>query len=121
MGLDMFVRRTRKSILATFNAKDAPIDEEEIMYWRKHSNLHGWMEQLYEKKGGHELFNCVCVELTAADIDSLERDVIMHKLPETAGFFFGKSSPNIQPDLEFIQKARGEISKGYNLFYDSWW
>ena len=24
----------------------------EIAYWRKHPNLHGWMEDLYYKKGG---------------------------------------------------------------------
>ena len=27
------------------------VDTEEIAYWRKHPDLHGWMEQLYRKEG----------------------------------------------------------------------
>ena len=27
---------------------------KEIAYWRKHPDLHGWMENLYREKGGRE-------------------------------------------------------------------
>lgn len=48
----------------------------EIAYWRKHPNLHGWMEQLWVEKGKPMLkddypeFNGVELELTREDIDS---------------------------------------------------
>jgi hypothetical protein len=32
----------------------------ELHYWRKHPNLHGWMEQHYREKGDSaKSFNCV--------------------------------------------------------------
>ena len=48
----------------------------EIAYWRKHPNLHGWMEQLAEqKKLSYNSFNGIEMELTAEDLDELERAV----------------------------------------------
>ena len=40
-----------------FKLDDLP-DVEQIHYWRKHPNLHGWMEDLYRAKGGAAEFNC---------------------------------------------------------------
>lgn len=41
-------------------------DAAELHYWRKHPNLHGWMEQLYRDKGGaEEIFNCAAVFSTS--------------------------------------------------------
>jgi len=36
----------------------------EIAYWRKHPNLHGWMQQLWEAKGNSGDFNGDELELT---------------------------------------------------------
>jgi ABC-type sugar transport system ATPase subunit len=59
----------------------------EIHYWRKHPNLHGWMEKLYFEKGGSaEVFDCVAVVLTREDLDRLEADVKARRLPHTTGF-----------------------------------
>ena len=58
----------------------------EIAYWRKHPNLQGWMEQLFANKGGEcDIFNGVEVELTWADIDQLEQDILAGRLPPTQG------------------------------------
>jgi hypothetical protein len=48
MGLDMYPYVTSEAPRAQvdFRADDAT----EIHYWRKHPNLHGWMEQLYRDK-----------------------------------------------------------------------
>jgi hypothetical protein len=51
MGLDMYALTTSENIPAV-NFKD-PKDIEELYYWRKHPNLHGWMEALYRLKGGN--------------------------------------------------------------------
>ena len=36
---------------------------QELAYWRKHPNLHGWMEMLWEQKGGVGTFNGIELEL----------------------------------------------------------
>lgn len=101
-------------------------DRTEIAYWRKHPNLHGWMEQLYREKGGtEESFNCVPVELTEEDLDRLENAINGEgdELPETSGFFFGSNSNEHykEHDLKFIEDARAAINEGRKVFYDSWW
>ena len=99
------------------------VDIEEIAYWRKHPNLHGWMEQLYRKKGGTDpSFNGDTVLLTEEDIDSLKIAVLTRSLPSTSGFFFGESKQEINfADLEFIEKAKQAIKEGYTIYYDSSW
>lgn len=120
MGLDMYAYKTEQQIAqAGFNEPD---DATEIAYWRKHPNLHGWMEALYERKGGTALFNCETVRLESGDIDALERAVKADLLPPTTGFFFGESRPEEKDDdLAFIKAAREALAEGYNVFYTSWW
>ena len=121
MGLDMFAYKTKEPLPAEvdFEVKDA----EEIHYWRKHPNLHGWMEQLYRLKGGEEAsFNVVNLELTSDDLDQLEQTIIRKTLPFTAGFFFGESDGSeVEDDLAFIAEARAALEAGYSVFYSSWW
>ena len=120
---------------------------EDIATWRTHNRLQGGMEDLWESKGRPDFcrseatpmgdFNCIPVELTMADIDSLEYSINNFELPETGGFFFGNDSyfwtdeeGNPYPDnhyyykdndLYFIRKARDLINKGWKVFYDCWW
>jgi len=95
----------------------------QIAYWRKHPNLHGWMEKLYRAKGGEdETFNGVTVKVTLADLIVLEADVEANALPHTVGFFFGQSCPaHANEDRAFIAAAREKIAKGYDIYYDSSW
>ena len=109
---------------------------EEIAYWRKHPNLQGWMENLWESKGrpsfnqeenagglGLSDFNCVPVELSYEDLDDLEDAIVNDSLPATNGFFFGSDSDDYykRQDLEFIEKAREALDNGLTVCYDSWW
>lgn len=98
-------------------------DQIELAYWRKHPNLQGWMKQLWCSKGGEGDFNCVDVELTAADLEKLEQDIDYGDLPETEGFFFGNPSDDLykEGDLEFIRTAREHMEMGYKIVYTSWW
>ena len=121
MGLDMYA-------CTTVNAPKQPVDFDagqhaQLHYWRKHPNLHGWMEELYRAKGGADReFNCATVQLTAADIDRLEEDVRAGNLPHTTGFFFGESDgTEHDDDLDFIAKARDALTAGLTVFYSSWW
>ena len=119
-------------------AKDfvSPVTKpREIAYWRKHPNLHGWMEHLWHKKRNAEgnpvvedadsmgTFNGVELELTYDDLDELERAVIHGQLPATQGFFFGNDADDHyrESDLSFIKNARAELFMGLKVFYNSSW
>lgn len=121
MGLDMyaFTTRTKPACPVDFD----PVDPVEFHYWRKHPNLHGWMEALYRQKGGtNPDFNCAAVTLDSADLDRLEADLVAQRLPETGGFFFGASDgTETRKDLGFVHVARLFVAEGLTVFYTSWW
>jgi hypothetical protein len=130
MGLDMYAFRVKaEDVIDDFNVREETNGRkeklEELAYWRKHHDLHGWMERLYRLKGGtKESFNCVSVRLTMVDLNALENDVLNNLLPETQGFFFGTNPPDDytkNKDMEFIAKAKVAISEGDAVYYDSWW
>lgn len=123
MGLDQFAYSV-----------DSNGNKNEIAYWRKHPNLQGWMENLWISRGrpgvvcesdpmGLSDFNCIPVELTYEDLDTLQEDIKHQHMPQTVGFFFGNNSDDHyrDQDLEFIQKAREALDNGYKVYYDSWW
>ena len=130
MGLDMYAFRVKaEDVIDDFNVRDDSMGRkeplEELAYWRKHHDLHGWMERLYRAKGGDkESFNCVPLRLTKTDLDLLEHDVLNNTLPETQGFFFGTNTPDEysrEQDMAFIMKAKIAIANGAAVYYDSWW
>jgi len=93
-----------------------------ISQWRKHPNLQGWMEKLYESKGGEGSFNCSPVRVTFQDLKDLKETVLDSELPVTSGFFFGESRPEDRDaDLKFIEDAMKAISQDMEIYYDSWW
>lgn len=122
MGLDQFAY-----------SLDKDGNKSELAYWRKHPNLQGWMENLWYSKGCPNKpeqssspmgdFNCIPVELTKEDINSLENDIVNNKLPSTMGFFFGNDSDDYykKEDLEFVRKAKTALEDGLTVMYDSWW
>jgi hypothetical protein len=99
------------------------------MYWRKHPNLHGWMERLWEEQGrpgaesDTEMFNGIEVELTWTDIENLEADILNENLPGTTGFFFGDDSDEYyrESDLEFVKQAKADLFLGLKVYYNSSW
>jgi hypothetical protein len=135
MGLDMYAYVGRPGQRDEFYEK-ADWDEKtnelvgpvskpvEIAYWRKHPSLHGWMEQLAERKNlKYNSFNGVELELTWEDIDELEQAIRHGQLPFTEGFFFGKPSDNMyyEADLKFCVDAKAELFLGLKVFYNSSW
>jgi hypothetical protein len=125
MGLDMFAYAvSKRDAIGEFEmAKEC--EKEELHYWRKHHDLHGWMEKLYRAKGGDaDSFNCIPVELTVDDLDDLQQALLDDNLPRTSGFFFGDNPPDLETmrnDLMFVQKCRIAIKEGKVVYYDSWW
>ena len=125
MGLDMYAFSTKAKPKTEVDFETKNFQPEEVHYWRKHPNLHGWMQSLYEEKGGDSSdFNGDCVVLTLDDLDCLEHDLKQFDLPDTSGFFFGNSASDddeLKDDLDFVQKAREAIANGKTVYYTSWW
>lgn len=140
MGLDMYAYVAARQGQQKEFYEDSYYDKElgeyvnekvtkplEVAYWRKHPNLHGWMEQLWINKGrpgdSGDMFNGIELELTSEDIDSLEADIQASHLPETSGFFFGDPSDDYyrENDLKFIKEARAHLFLGLKVFYNSSW
>ena len=138
VGLDMYAYVAARAGQQTEYYEGAKFDEEtrefanktvtkprELAYWRKHPNLHGWMEQLWQTKNPEDMstFNGIELELTYDDLEVLELDIIANTLPGTSGFFFGNDADNHyqDQDLEFIKHARAELFMGLKVFYNSSW
>ena len=136
MGLDMYAYVAAKAgAQAEFN-EGATWDKEkgamvnptvteprEIAYWRKHPNLHGWMQRLWESKGNSGEFNGDELELTWDDLEQLEQDIRNKNLPDTSGFFFGNDADDHyrEHDLKFVREAKAEAFLGLKVFYNSSW
>jgi hypothetical protein len=122
MGLDMYALKTKARPNMPVDFVE-PEDAEKIHRWRKHPNLHGWMEKLYYAKGGqNEDFNCVQLELLGDDLDELEVAIKSGTLPNTEGFFFGETDGSERnDDLAFVAEARQAIAEGFVVYYTSWW
>jgi hypothetical protein len=128
MGLEQYAMHCDARLLgpSQVDFEDADgLSAVEFHYWRKHPNLHGWMEELYREKGGTaESFNCIPVRLLPEDLDRLEADIKSGALPETTGSFFGRSQgteDEAAEDLEFVAEARKLIAQGRAVYYTSWW
>ena len=125
MGLDMYALSTKAKPETDVDFSTKNFEQDELHYWRKHPNLHGWMQNLYDMKGGTSSdFNGDCVVLDSEDLDNLEADIREGNLPDTSGFFFGESVNNDEEndyDLLFVTNAREAIKEGKTVYYTSWW
>lgn len=125
MGLDMYAFKTKftPDSEVDFNVPESE-ESEQIYYWRKHPNLHGWLENLYQDKKGQHEFNCVNVKITAEDLSDLRSSIGRKELPSTSGFFFGQSNNSDEEkehDLVFVKLAEQALDEGYNVYYTSSW
>jgi len=124
MGLDQYAYKSKVS-----SDEFTPDNHERIFYWRKNPDLHGWMEQLWRQQNEELIannpdmvFNTVFLELTLDDLTDLEYQNEGETLPETTGFFFGKSDKtDKEKNREFIEIARQAINDDYRVYYFSWW
>jgi hypothetical protein len=136
MGLDMFAYTCDADSVGDRQVDIETRDEKgnhalanfdrDFAYWRKFNHLHGWMHQLYARKGGtSEAFNCNTVRLMPEDINVLESLATLKALPAKQGFFFGSGEPFDDDDkesvLDFVAKSRVAFSEGKAVIYDSWW
>jgi hypothetical protein len=98
MGLDMYLNGHMYTSASDQALDDFPIKElvVEIGYWRKHPNLHGAMVNMFAN-GNDE---CQYIELNEPDLVDIIAAIKSDSLPETTGFFFGKSALPGEPGYE---------------------
>jgi len=93
----------------------------EIMYWRKHADLEGYMADLWHSRGGIGEFNCKDLRLFKSDLLRLR---MIHRtgLAKAEGFFWGESNEEkINQTEKFIDTALSYVDDGYEIIYTSWW
>ena len=119
------------------------IRQQELFSWRYHPDLHGWMNELYRRRGGVNFILPSCggscethpeakqatpyfcgeyIQLTRLDILDFQMDVELDRLPPTSGFHLGRSGAHSKrEDLEFIPLALWALGEGKVLFYQGSW
>lgn len=91
--------------------------------WRKHNDLHEWMERRWRgmpwhRGAGGDFNNKTRVVLDVRDLDALEYLVSNSLLPRMPGYSIDTA---MEEDLAFITAAREELAAGKFVYYTSWW
>ena len=103
---------------------------EEVAYWRKHSDLNGYMRDLYYGKGGAGDFNCKPLLLSKEDVEHIIIDHKAHldkdneySIEESRGFFWGESDmDNWKQSLKDFEKIIEETDwNNSTIYYSCWW
>lgn len=99
---------------------------ELIHQWRKHPDLHAWLQRLWRvrrRPNPNVVFaGATPIGLESRDLDALEHAVRHRQLPKGSGPYFGESDGSEQEDdLAFIAEARAAIAAGRLVYYTSWW
>ena len=111
MGLDM----------SLYGKVGANGRSEELAYWRKHPNLHGYIVKTF----ANGVDECQIIPLSISDLRKIIDAVNKRELPHTTGFFFGESFGDEGPSD--IQKIEGAIDwlqqRGANarVYYQASW
>jgi hypothetical protein len=128
MGLDQYAYSISKGdmdLLQTQEFLDGELgieSQEELMYWRKHADLNGYMEKMYHQQGHMHDFNGQPLELDKDDLLELKAIIEGDGLETASGFFWGYSTPEDDiPTLEFIDKALQAIKDGKVVYYCCSW
>jgi len=133
MGLDQYAfinPREEQRTDDQGNSFTAKIAEQDF-YWRKHSRLQDFMEEIWvEKTGRGKLeLNCQDMELTQNDINKLERawQNSYRQNHSNGNFFYGHEHQVERMDLyhdddeAFIKAAKEALAEGQKVIYHCWW
>lgn len=133
MGLDQYAYRVKKqNVIDNLNfyegdrlefGPDTLGNDLDFDYWRKFYPLDRWAEEVYDRKGGKDVFNCSNVRLDLKDLDELE------KLAQEDEFYDDDYFTSPQEGREwhyehlmrFIKNAREAINSGDAVYYSNWW
>ena len=121
MGLDQYAWVGRKP--------STEHEDPEDFYWRKHSRLQQFMEDLWREKGCEGELNCNNLDLTEADLLALQ-DAVGKGYSDhfcEGGFFWGHQFQEeaVQEykdeDTLFVTAALEAVREGKPVVYSCWW
>jgi hypothetical protein len=123
MGLDQYLSGRKFMTFENVIKDDEGNVIEEIVvklgYWRKHSDLHGYIVETFGPRDHEDkaVDDCREIELSIEDLHQLLEAVKKPKknLPKTTGFFFGESAHDkdqIKEDIAIFTKAIGFLEAG---------
>lgn len=102
MGLDMYLTGERYLSNLKGTKHELVTERFRLGYWRKHPNLHGYIVETFADD--HD--DCREIPLSADDIRLILAAVKAEQLPETDGFFFGKSDgTEKEEDIDILTDA----------------
>ena len=98
-------------------------------YWRKHSKLQEFMENVwYKEQGNTEELNCKDLVLTKEILEKLLKCVETNTLPKSkGGFFYGHqfqddaAKDSQKADIKFCKEALQAIEDGKQVIYSCWY
>lgn len=96
---------------------------KEIQYFRKHSDLHGWLtEKWLEKHPEEDNFNCLYLEITPELLAEMTEYANQIDHERYQGFFWGESYPEDWEDTrKLCERIKDILDEGNKVFYTSWW
>jgi len=105
MGLDMYLTG-EKYFHGRSNRQrgEKKAEQYDLGYWRKHPNLHGYIVKTF----ANGVDECQEIELDDERLSTIIQAIKDRQLPETTGFFFGKSDDTdeqIAEDLQIFEDA----------------
>ena len=115
MGLDMYLQG-EKFFWTNWENPDTNRKEDalevrsvrvKLGYWRKHPNLHGYIVKTF----ADGLDECQEIELDRENISQIMEAVKARKLPETAGFFFGRSANDDDGEAEIEAEIEDDLTQ----------
>ncbi len=112
MGLDMYLNG-KKYLFTDWKDQSKNQTEDgfrvcektlELGYWRKHPNLHGYIVKTF----ADGVDECQEIGLSSENLKQIMQAIKDRDLPETSGFFFGRSygtDEEANEDLAILEKA----------------
>lgn len=122
MGLDMYFFQVPKG-----KGPDTK-DKVELKYFRKHSDLHGWLEDEWRAQNSENEnaewngFNCVYMEITPPILMRLKDYLTLPEKKHYQGFFWGATDDEQWKETrELVARMEEIINSGDKVYYYSWW
>jgi len=118
MGLDQYAY-TREKIK----------EQDPDFYWRKHSKLQAFMENIwYNELGNEHDINCQELVLTKEMLEKLLHDLDNNNLPKSdGGLFYGhqfqdeSAKEYHEQDIKFCKDSLKAIDDGMEVIYSCWY
>ena len=110
MGLDMY-----------FEDKNG----NEICYFRKHSDLHGWLQERWLEANPDKQpddFNCTKFPITQDILDGMKELCNQTEHEHYSGFFWGESSKeDWEETKQLCDDIQNMLDEDETVNYYSWW